>query len=207
MECRDVRQRAVPVPAGRFRHLFLYRQAHQQAEEKRQGCCGRCGGTGAFLCAAGQAYPALQLGLFDLPVVVANAAGRLDAAGLLHRSRIYPGSFRDDPLPQGADAVSLIRVLYDHDDSTVRSLLAAIRKTLPPAGRLIISEPMSGGARPDRATDVYFSIYTLAMQTGRTRSLAEIGALLAGSGFDNIKETWGYRPFVTSVITARSPAQ
>lgn len=165
------------------------------------------GGTGAFLCAAGQAYPALQLGLFDLPVVVANAAGRLDAAGLLHRSRIYPGSFRDDPLPQGADAVSLIRVLYDHDDSTVRSLLAAIRKTLPPAGRLIISEPMSGGARPDRATDVYFSIYTLAMQTGRTRSLAEIGALLAGSGFDNIKETWGYRPFVTSVITARSPAQ
>ena len=161
------------------------------------------GGTGAFLCAAGMAFPALHLSLFDLPGVVTGASARLNAAGLASRSSIYAGSFRDDPLPQGADAVSLIRVLYDHDDSTVLRLLTSVHAALPPGGRIIISEPMSGGAIPDRATDVYFAIYTLAMQTGRTRTPTEIGAMLAASGFENIEKTWGYRPFITSVVTAR----
>lgn len=153
------------------------------------------GGTGAFLSAVAVAYPGMQLSLFDLPAVV--------AAAKTGRFSVVAGSFRDDPLPRGADAISLVRVLYDHDDSTVMRLLANVHDALPAGGRLIISEPMSGGARPDRATDVYFSIYTLAMQTGRTRSAREIAALLAGAGFANIKETWGYRPFVTSVVTAR----
>jgi demethylspheroidene O-methyltransferase len=61
---------------------------------------------------------------------------------------------------------------------------------------------MSGGAAPDPITDVYFAFYTLAMQTGRTRSLAEISGLLAAAGFANIQIHWGFRPYVTSVITA-----
>ena len=154
------------------------------------------GGTGAFVTAVGEAYPDLRLSLFDLPVVVAGA--RLGA-----RVAVFPGSFRDDLLPLGADAISLIRVLYDHDDQTVAALLAKVHAALPVGGRLIISEPMSGGDRPDRATDVYFAIYTMAMQTGRTRSMAEIGRLLAAAGFQDIKESWGFRPFVTSVVTAQ----
>lgn len=153
------------------------------------------GGTGAFLGAVGDAYPPLRLSLFDLPVVVAGAQ-------LGPRVTVHPGSFRDDPLPQGADAISLIRVMYDHDDSTVAALLAKIHGVLPIGGRLIVSEPMSGGDRPDRATDVYFAVYTMAMQTGRTRSMAEIGRLLTAAGFQDIKESWGSRPFVTSVVTA-----
>ena len=160
------------------------------------------GGTGAFLTAVGAAYPNLQLDLFDLPVVVTGAATRFADAGLTARTTIHPGSFREGPLPRGADAISLIRVLYDHNDSTVQHLLSAVLDTLPPGGRLIISEPMSGGANPDRATDVYFSLYTLAMQTGRTRSGAEIAALLDAAGYVNIRIRWGYRPFVTSVVTA-----
>ncbi len=79
-------------------------------------------------------------------------------------------------LPQGADAISLVRVLYDHADDTVAPLLRAVHDALPPGGRVVVSEPMSGGDSPDPATDVYFSVYTLAMQTGRTRSAAEIAA-------------------------------
>lgn len=160
------------------------------------------GGTGAFLAAVGQACPNPQLELFDLPAVVVGARARLSAAGLSARCTIHPGSFRDDPLPQGADAISLIRVLYDHDDSTVAALLGAVHATLPSGGRLIISEPMSGGVNPDPITDVYFAFYTLAMQTGRTRSSAEISALLIAAGFSNICFHWGFRPYVTSVITA-----
>ena len=159
------------------------------------------GGTGAFLAAVGAAYPALQLDLFDLPVVLHGAGARLGAAGFANRVSLHPGSFRDDPLPLGADAISLVRVLYDHADATVANLLSAVHAALPPKGRLIISEPMSGGAVPDRTTDVYFAVYTLAMQTGRTRSAAEIAALMAASGFVNISIQKGFRPFVTSIVT------
>jgi demethylspheroidene O-methyltransferase len=160
------------------------------------------GGTGAFLTAVGQACDRPQLDLFDLPVVVGGATARFAKAGLTARCTIHPGSFRDDPLPKGADAISLIRVLYDHDDSTVARLLSAVFAALPAGGRLVISEPMSGGAAPDPITDVYFAFYTLAMQTGRTRSLAEISGLLAAADFVNIQIHWGFRPYVTSVVTA-----
>ncbi|MFN3846068.1 MAG: methyltransferase [Paracoccaceae bacterium] len=156
------------------------------------------GGTGAFLRAVSAGYPSLSLTLFDLPAVVAGAPP-------LAKMTVRPGSFRDDPLPLGADAVSLIRVLYDHADETVVALLHKVHDALPPGGRLIISEPMSGGAQPDPATDVYFAVYTLAMQTGRTRSAADISSMLHAAGFSNIRPIWGPRPFVTSVVMAKKP--
>lgn len=163
------------------------------------------GGTGAFLTAVGTACPAPELVLFDLPAVVPGATARFAAAGLLDRVKIVPGSFRNGALPAGADTISLVRVLYDHADATVSALLGAVFEALPPGGRVVVSEPMSGGTRPDAATDVYFSVYTLAMQTGRTRSGAEIADLLSKAGFVEISEKWGFRPFVTSVVMARRP--
>lgn len=62
---------------------------------------------------------------------------------------------------------------------------------------------MSGGARPDPATDVYFAVYTLAMGTGRTRSAAEIGALCRAAGLACRGRARSLRPFVTSVVEAR----
>jgi demethylspheroidene O-methyltransferase len=156
------------------------------------------GGTGAFLRAVHARYPQTELTLFDLPVVVAGA--RLPAG-----ARVVPGSFRDGVLPGGADAISLIRVLYDHADTTVAALLASARAALPPGGQLIVSEPMSGGARPDPQTDVYFSVYTLAMRTGRTRSPAEIADLARAAGFEGVKTLSSLRPYVTCVLTARVP--
>ena len=160
------------------------------------------GGTGAFLEAAGHAAPSMQMTLFDLPAVVPDAQARFDAAGMADRVSIVPGSFREQPLPTGADAVSLIRVLYDHSDDTVRALLARAYDALPEGGRLIISEPMGGGSRPDRAGDVYFAFYTMAMQTGRARSASEIEALVAEAGFTRIHSPAPARAYVTRVLTA-----
>lgn len=160
------------------------------------------GGTGAFLTAAGQAVPGTELVLFDLPAVVAGARARFAEAGLTDRTRIVAGSFRDDPLPAGADTISLVRVLYDHADSTVSALLSAVHAALAPGGRLVISEPMSGGSMPDASTDVYFAFYTLAMGTGRTRSASEIAILLKTAGFSELRVYPSRRPFVTQVVTA-----
>lgn len=161
------------------------------------------GGSGAFLAAVGAVHKEVALTLFDLPEVAPSAATRFAREGLSKRSKIVGGSFRDGALPTGADAISLVRVLYDHSDDTVRALLAACYAALPAGGRLIISEPMTGGAHPARAGDAYFALYTLAMRTGRTRSAYEIAALCEGAGFGEVKTPKARRPFVTSCIEAR----
>ncbi len=160
------------------------------------------GGTGAFLEAAGAQHDGLALRLFDLPEVVPAAEVRFAAAGMTDRSETCAGSFKTDPLPEGADTISLVRVLYDHSDSTVRELLAKCLNALPAGGRLVISEPMSGGDKPSRSGDAYFALYTMAMQTGKARSAAEIARLCADAGFSNIAAPRAARPFVTQVVTA-----
>ena len=163
------------------------------------------GGTGAFLRAVAAAQPNIALSLFDLEHVVAGAPQAFAEAGLEGHASVHAGSFRDDPLPAGADAISLIRVLYDHADETVEALLAKVFEALPPGGRLIVSEPMGGGARPDISGDVYFAFYTMAMQTGRARSVEEIEAKCRAVGFERFEAPKPLRPFVTRVLTARKP--
>jgi demethylspheroidene O-methyltransferase len=160
------------------------------------------GGSGAFLAEVAKPYPRIRLTLFDLPAVVPSARERIGSLGLAERIGIVGGSFRDDPLPGDADAMSLIRVLYDHDDASVAALLAKVHDALPPGGRLVISEPMSGGETPDAVTDVYFAFYTLAMRTGRTRSAAAIKTMCERAGFREVTNHPPRRSFVTSVVTA-----
>lgn len=194
-----------PDTAARYSRLMAETQAMVAADtldavplQGRAHLMDVGGGTGAFLRAVRRRHPGLALTLFDLPEVVA-------AAALPEGVSRVGGSFRVDPLPRGADTISLIRVLYDHDDATVRGLLARVAAALPPCGRVIISEPMSGGARPDPQTDVYFSIYTLAMQTGKTRSAAQVAALLAQAGFGAISPLSPRRRYVTQIVTAAKP--
>lgn len=150
------------------------------------------GGTGSFLRAVLDAHPNISPVLFDLPEVVA-AVSDIECEG---------GSFLRI-LPKTADAISLIRVLYDHDDQTISTLLENVFDALPKNGRLIISEPMSGGAIPIRATDSYFAFYTMAMRTGQVRSQTEIADCLRQIGFADIETPLPKRAYVTSVVTAR----
>jgi demethylspheroidene O-methyltransferase len=108
------------------------------------------GGTGAFLAAVGAACPDLRMTLFDLPAVVPGAEARFAEAGLRGRVQIVPGSFRDDPLPGGADAISLVRVLYDHADSTVSQLLRAVWARCPKAGGSWCRSPWRAARAPIR---------------------------------------------------------
>ncbi len=165
------------------------------------------GGEGAFLTAALTATPGLQGIVFDLPEVAARATAAFALKGLADRARAVGGSFKEGPFPPGADAISLIRVLYDHDTPVVRDLLAAVFQTLPPGGRLILSEPMSGGARPSRSGDAYFGLYTAAMTSGTPRSVESHSRLLAEAGFTNIHALPARQSFITQVIRAERPSE
>lgn len=154
------------------------------------------GGSGAFLRAALDLVPTLRGMLVDLPGVAPDPHPRIT---------VRPADFRIDPLPEGSDAISLIRVLYDHNDDTVTALLAKVYATLPSGGRLIVSEPMSGGARPTRPGDVYFALYCMAMGTGCVRSPERIGSLLSAAGFTDINVPRVDRAFITQAIVASKP--
>jgi demethylspheroidene O-methyltransferase len=205
-------QAEAPEIAARYSRLMTESQDLVAEETLRRVDLSRAaevldvgGGTGAFLRAVGAAHGCPRLHLFDLPAVVAPAAELFAQAGLADRARVTPGSFRDDSLPSGADTLSLVRVCYDHADETVMALLRAAHAALPPGGRLVLSEPMAGGDRPERAGDAYFALYTMAMGTGRARSPATLGGMLGAAGFGSVRDRGTTRPYVTHVMDARRP--
>ncbi len=160
------------------------------------------GGEGAFLQAAAGRAPHLQLMLFDLPQVVARAQARLGAAGLAARAALHGGSFFTDALPQGADVISLVRVVHDHDDDAVMKLLRAVRAALPPGGTLLLAEPMSGGAAAPIA-DAYFGFYLLAMGSGRARTPETLAGMLIQAGFTKPRLYRTAAPMLTRLMVAR----
>jgi demethylspheroidene O-methyltransferase len=161
------------------------------------------GGEGAFLIAAGVRAPSLELMLFDLPAVTERARLRLSQADLLGRASIHSGDFLTDPVPGGADLITLIRILHDHDDAGVLALLTRVRAALPADGALLIAEPMAGEDGRNRMADVYFAFYLLAMGRGRARTPDEIFAFLRKAGFSRMRRLRTCNPFLLRAIVAR----
>ncbi len=161
------------------------------------------GGDGAFLAAAAARVPHLRLVLFDLPAVAARAASRFASLGLSARSRVVPGDFLTEALPRGADVISLVRVIHDHDDAEVCVLLRAIRAALPDDGVLLLGEPMADTPGAARMGDAYFGFYLLAMGSGRPRSAASLTALLQACGFGRVRRLATSTPLLASVLVAQ----
>lgn len=161
------------------------------------------GGDGRFLEAVAGRAPGLRLMLFDLPPVADRAGARFAAAGLASRAVAVGGDFLSDPLPSGADVISLVRVVHDHDDGAALAILRAVRAALPPDGTLLLAEPMSGTPGAEPIGDAYFGFYLLAMGRGRARTPAELTALLTAAGFERIRRLPTRTPLLTSVMTAR----
>jgi demethylspheroidene O-methyltransferase len=161
------------------------------------------GGEGAFLALAGAQAPALKLMLFDLPAVTQRASRRLACSGFLDRTEVFAGDFLSEPVPDGADLITLVRILHDHDDAGALALLRSIRAALPLDGALLIAEPMSAAPKNDRVADVYFAFYLLAMGRGRARTPAEITALANSAGFRRVDILRTRTPFLLRALLVR----
>lgn len=164
------------------------------------------GGEGAFLQAVAADAPGLELGLFDLPGVAERARQRLESAGLSARVTVQGGDFTCDPLPQGADLITLVRVLHDHDEPLARRLLEATHDALPVGGRLLVAEPLAGSPGAETVGAAYFGMYLLAMGSGRARTRPELVRLLQAAGFSRIRELITPLPLQTSVFIAEKSA-
>lgn len=170
--------------------------------ERHQRLLDVGGGEGAFVAAVAERHPALHLQLFDLKAVAERARAALTERGL-GRVETYGGSFLETPLPTGADIVTLIRVLHDHDDDVALAALRAAHAALPSGGVLLIAEPMAETPGAESIGDAYFGFYLLAMGSGRARRRAEMTQLLQSAGFVEPRFIETARPMFSSLVVAR----
>jgi len=151
--------------------------------------------------------PHLQLKLFDLPPVLQLADAHIQSMGLSERMHLHPGSFLHDPLPEGADVVTLLRVAHDHPDDVVKKLLVKIHAALEIGGTLLLAEPMAQTQSATHAgaaqTDAYFHFYLLAMGAGRLRTPEELMRLMTEAGFEDVARVPNSLPIHAQLLAGR----
>ena len=161
------------------------------------------GGEGAFLIEASRRAPGLALTLFDLPAVAERAQARFAAAGLSGRARAVGGNMHAESLPDGADLISLVRVVHDHDDAAALALLRSARRALPADGTLLLAEPMAGTPGAEPIGDAYFGFYLMALGSGRARTPQTLAGMLQDAGFTRVAERRTATPLLASLIVAQ----
>ncbi len=173
------------------------------------------GGTGAFLRAVNARYEHIEATVYDLPAVIESAvknnrsdvnlhheSGKADSSNNKNSVQFIAGNFFNDPLPDGYDTISVVRILHDHNTDAVTALLKKIYLSLPPDGTLLIAEPMANTRRAERVGAVYFNCYFLAMNQGEPRSIQTLERMLQEAGFSKIDHHPTTLPLVCSVMTA-----
>ncbi len=160
------------------------------------------GGAGAFAMAAARRWPKLSVALADLPQVADLARQRVKESGLDGRIEVIAADATSDRLSGDYDIVSLVRVLHDHDDDKALAMLETARNTVRPGGTLLVAEPMAGSDRAGRLVDAYFSVYLLAMGSGKPRTPEQLGELLRAAGFRRIRRRRTGVPMIAGVLLA-----
>jgi demethylspheroidene O-methyltransferase len=164
-------------------------------------------GRGRFVSELAMHAPHLRFKMFDLPPVLALAGQALQAKGLSERVALHPGNFLADPLPQGADLITLVRVAHDHPDVVVQQILQKAHAALPVGGVLLLAEPMAqpGGAaaQPDASVDAYFHFYLLAMGAGRLRTPHELQTMMREAGFTHVELLPNAMPIHARILLGR----
>ncbi|MFK7994730.1 MAG: methyltransferase [Granulosicoccus sp.] len=162
------------------------------------------GGDGTFLRTVAKAEPDLALMLFDLPPVAEQAKARFSESDILNEVSCHGGSVFENPLPRGADIISLVRIVHDHNDDAALAILKRCREALPPGGTLLLAEPMGRERVGDPATDAYFGLYLHAMGRGRPRTAQELQELITEAGFSRCTSMRTHLPMLTSLLVAKA---
>ena len=162
------------------------------------------GGTGNFARMVKKRYPDITATVLDLPEVVSEAKNQFPRSDI----RFVATDMFHSPLPQDVELFSLVRVLHDHDDEPVVSLLTRLHAALKPGGHLLIAEPMAGTAGAEAIGDTYFGFYLWAMGSGRPRTANELKGMCLAAGFSGIREFNTPIPALTRVLVAeKAPAR
>jgi len=157
------------------------------------------GASGALLVPLLEANPGLEATLFDLPNIIEGEAFAGIPEPIRQRlDKVGGDFFRGVP---AADFYLLKWILHDWDDERCLTILRNCRKAIAPGGRIAIVEFVMGSPG-ESSVAALMDLNMLVMLTGRERSFAEYGKLLAEAGFGDVAITATVTPM--SVITAKA---
>jgi 2,7-dihydroxy-5-methyl-1-naphthoate 7-O-methyltransferase len=138
------------------------------------------GGTGTLIAEVLRRHPRLRGTLADLPETAARARQYLAGLGLDGRCEVVGQSFFD-PLPAGADAYLLNRVIHDWDDAAATAILRRCAEAAGRAGRVLVIES-HGSPGGDPAAFAEMNLRMLVLAGGRERTIDDYSGLAAGAG-------------------------
>jgi hypothetical protein len=143
--------------------------------------CDVGGGVGIVLAAILRRHPHLRGVLFDSESMLGEAKAYLEAAGILDRVELVPGSFFDS-VPRGADCYVLKTVLHNWEDAEASKILRNCRAAMEPNQRLILAEL---DVREDALSPLvpFMDIMGLMIFCGRERSREKLAGMLLETGF------------------------
>ena len=142
------------------------------------------GGSGALLCAALEAQPALEGAVYDLEHARAGALELFASRGLSARASYVVGDVFAAP-PPSADVFLLKSVIHDWDDERSLQILGRCREAMAGGSRLLLIEPPAptGPGNPLLEWFLTFSDLNMLVNTGgRERTEAEYRELLERAG-------------------------
>ncbi len=138
------------------------------------------GGTGTLIAQVLRRNPRLHGTLADLPETAARARQYLAGLGLDDRCEVVGQSFFD-PLPAGADAYLLNRVIHDWDDAAASAILRRCAEAAGSTGRVLVIES-HGTPGGDPASFAEMNLRMLVLTGGRERTIDDYSALAADAG-------------------------
>ena len=135
------------------------------------------GGQGQLLAAVLEGHPHLRGILFD-------RSHAIDTSPAIDRCERMTGDFFE-AIPPGADVYLLKSILHNWDDARCRTILAQCRRAMGTDGSLLLVErvlPETPSAAPSERPLARSDLNMLVGFSGRERTLAGFGALLASCG-------------------------
>jgi hypothetical protein len=138
------------------------------------------GGTGTLIAEVLRRNPRLRGTLADLPETAVRARQYLAGLGLDGRCEVVGQSFFD-PLPAGADAYLLSRVIHDWDDAAASAILRRCAEAAGRTGRVLVIES-HGTPGSDPAAFAEMNLRMLVLAGGRERTIDDYSALAADAG-------------------------
>jgi hypothetical protein len=140
------------------------------------------GGRGVLLASILRAVPGMRGLLVDRPAVIPAARAYLESVGLADRVDCEAGDFFH-VVPGGADCYVLSRVLHDWDDDRALLILAACRRAMGPASRLVIVDAILPEQARDNPAAIRMDLHMLLLLGARERTESEFRLLLDRAGF------------------------
>jgi precorrin-6B methylase 2 len=164
------------------------------------------GGPGTYAILFAEAWPDLEVTVFDLPDVVRIAGENVRAAGIKGRVRTVAGNYLEDDLGGGFDVAFLSDVLHQEEPESAVALLRKVHAAVRPGGKVVVQGMYLNEDRVAPRWPALVSLILLVTYgNARVYTGGETMRMLEDAGFRNPEHVRMSLLNVNSLIVAERP--